>query len=496
MDLPAVLFGTEVPAGACWHLSLSTKAGTDRELSDAEWAEVAQEAMNRLGFEASGYRAACRWVAVRHGRSSAGNDHVHVVVNLVREDGKVASTGNDFKRLSALCADMERRHGLSAVEGRANKTAMPGLTRAEVEKARRTGRGEAERAELARVVRAAATVAGSEAEFVRFLRDAGLAARPRYDRVGGHRVVGYAVAEEPSDGGVAVFFGGGKLARDLSLPALRDRWGAGEAESQEAAAEWAGGAPATGRARGPSGQPAPHLPLGRGLTVLGPDGAPARAPGASPAVPGPVERIDGRHGRSGARLGAVPAEDVTTWRAVASDAAGVLAVLSGRLERVPGPLAHASGLLARSAQGPRQRPTKGRCVPRGTIKSVAALMAQADLDGDTPAAWRLFLAEMLRVAQAVHDAHLARSESQQAGRLADEARKALDNVRAHLGSLETLRAELLAVIEPAQEDAGRGQEQAVRRQHRRLGRGALRPEQFAVTTTGRAPPKRCSEVGR
>jgi len=26
MDLPAVLFGTEVPGGACWHLSVSTKA--------------------------------------------------------------------------------------------------------------------------------------------------------------------------------------------------------------------------------------------------------------------------------------------------------------------------------------------------------------------------------------------------------------------------------------------------------------------------------------
>ena len=135
-------------------------------------------------------------------------------------------------------------------------------------------------------------------------------------------------------------------------------------------------------------------------------------------------------------LGAVPAEDVTTWRAVASDAAGALAVLSGRLERIPGPLAHASGLLARSAQGPRHEPAKARCVPRGTIKSVAALMAQADLDEDTLAAWRLLLAEMLRLAQAVHDAHLARAESEQAGRLADEARKALGNVRARLGSLE------------------------------------------------------------
>ena len=130
------------------------------------------------------------------------------------------------------------------------------------------------------------------------------------------------------------------------------------------------------------------------------------------------------------RLGAVPAEDVTTWRAVASDASGVLAVLSGRFERSPGPLARASDLLARSAQGPRQEPAKAGDVPRGTIRSVATLIAQADLHEDTPVAWRLFLAEMLRVVQAVHDAHLARSESAQAGRLADEARKALEKARA------------------------------------------------------------------
>ncbi len=342
-------------------------------------------------------------------------------------------------------------------------------------------------AELARVVRAAATVAGNEAEFVRLLRDAGVAARPRYDFDGGHRVVGYAVAEEPSDGGMAVFFGGGKLARDLSLPALRDHWRADEAESHEAAAEWAGGAPATGVHEAVRG--------GRHITY---GWAEARRRWGKSEF-GERHRVSACRSRAGRReatdglaevvreLGAVPAEDVATWRAVASDAAGALAVLSGRLERVPGPLAHASGLLARSAQGPRNRPATARCVPRGTIRSVAALMAQADLDEDTPTAWRLFLSEMLRVAQAVHDAHLARSESQQAGRLADEARKALDNVRARLGSLETLRAELLAIVEPAQEDAGRREEEAARRQRRRAGKGALRPEQFARTTTGRAP---------
>ena len=232
----------------------------------------------------------------------------------------------------------------------------------------------------------------------------------------------------PPTEGVAVFFGGGKLARDLSLPALRDRWRDGEAESQEAAAEWAGAAPATGVHEAPR--------AGRHLTYRWAEASERWGKSAlreehrvstqrSPA--GWREATEGL-GEVVRELGAVPAEDVTTWRAVASDAAGALAVLSGRLERVPGPLAHASGLLARSAQGPRQRPAKARCVPRGTIKSVAALMAQADLDEDTLAAWRLLLAEMLRVAQAVHDAHLARSESEQAGRLADEARKALDNV--------------------------------------------------------------------
>jgi hypothetical protein len=123
-------------------------------------------------------------------------------------------------------------------------------------------------------------------------------------------------------------------------------------------------------------------------------------------------------------------------------------------------------------------------------------MAQAVLDEGTRAAWRLLLAEMLRVAQAVHDAHLARSESEQAGRLAGEARKALDNVRARLGSLETFRAELLPVVEAAQGEIGRGQEEAVKRQRRRAGKGALRREQLAGTTTWRAPPKRSSDVQR
>ena len=435
-------------------------------------------------------------MAVRHGRSEAGNDHVHLVVNLVREDGKVASTRNDFKRLSALCADMERRYGLSAVEGRAKKAAMPGLTRAETEKARRTGRDEAERAELARVVRAAATVAGSEAEFVRLLRDAGLAARPRYDRVGGHRVVGYAVAEEPSDGGVAVFFGGGKLARDLSLPALRDRWRAGEAESQDAAAEWAGAAPATGVHEAPRASRHLTYRWAEASERWGKTAPREEHQASAQRSPAGWRKAPEGLGEVVRRLGAVPAEDVTTWRAVASDAAGALAVLSGRLERSPGrsPVPRASWPArpkgpARASEGPamslaapssrwppswpKRTSTRTRRPPGGFSWPRCSGWPRRS----TTPTWR------------------ARNPSRLAAWPTRHGRP-WRSARARLGSLEALRAELPAVVEAAHGEAGRGEEEAAKRRRRQAGKGALRPEQFAGTTTRRAPPKRSSEVGR
>lgn len=498
MDLPSTLFGAEATDRPAWHLALSTKGKVDRDLSDTEWAEVAREAMRRLGFDGSDGQAPCRWVAVRHGHSDKGNDHVHIVVNLVRDDGKVARTANDFRRLSRLCADMEVRFGLSVVEGRAKKAAMPGLSRAEAEKAKRTKRPETEREELARVVRGAATVAMSEAEFVRLLRDAGLAARPRYDRSWAHRVTGYAVAEAPADGGVAVFFGGGKLARDLSLPSLRSRWQDGEDERQEAAAEWGGEAATEGTHEAARADRHPTYRWAEASARWGKrasqEGADVARQGTARPGPAGWEEATERLGEVMCLLGAAPAGDVATWRAVASDAAGALAVLSGRTERVPGPLAKASGLLARSAQGPRQSSPGGKRFPRGTLKSVAALMAQADLDEGSPTAWRLLFAELLRVAQAVHDAHLARSEAEQAGRLAGEARSALEGARARLGSLKALRAELPEVVEAAQEEAGPEKEDA-RRQRRWRGQSSLSPEQLVVMTR-RPVPKKSPEVAR
>ena len=79
-------------------------------------------------------------------------------------------------------------------------------------------------------------------------------------------------------------------------------------------------------------------------------------------------------------LGAVPAEDVTTWRAVASDAGGSWLSYRGDWSARGRSPRCSSDLLARSAQGPRQDPVKPGYFSRGTIRSAAALMAQADLE--------------------------------------------------------------------------------------------------------------------
>ena len=49
LEAPKNLYEVEVNGGHIWHLSLTNPAG-DRDLTDREWAQVAQEAMERLGF--------------------------------------------------------------------------------------------------------------------------------------------------------------------------------------------------------------------------------------------------------------------------------------------------------------------------------------------------------------------------------------------------------------------------------------------------------------
>jgi hypothetical protein len=222
----AGLLAQPVAALACqncekpvWHCSVRA-APQDRVLSDGEWAQVAAGIMHRTGLSLEGDDLGVRWVAVRHAL-----DHIHIVATLARQDGGKASTWNDFYRVREACQDAERRFGLRSTAP-ADRTAARRATRAETEQAARCGWRETPRAALRREVCTAAAGAGMEQEFFARLRQAGVLVRLRHSTASPGQVTGYAVGlarHTARDGGV-IWYGGGKLAADLTLPKLRARW--------------------------------------------------------------------------------------------------------------------------------------------------------------------------------------------------------------------------------------------------------------------------------
>jgi hypothetical protein len=218
------------PLGGCgkpvWHCSVRAAPG-DRMLSDAEWGQVAAGIMDRTGLAPDGDDSGVRWVAVRH-----APDHIHIAATLARQDGGRVKTWNDFYRVREACQAAERRLGLRSTAP-ADRTAAKRPSRAEAEQAARRGWSEAPRVSLRREVCTAAAGASTEREFFGRLEQAGVLVRKRRSTAKPGEVTGYAVglpSHTTKDGGM-IWYGGGKLAADLTLPKLRARW-AGPAEER------------------------------------------------------------------------------------------------------------------------------------------------------------------------------------------------------------------------------------------------------------------------
>jgi hypothetical protein len=211
------------PALPVFHVALRTAPG-DRVLSDAEWGAIARDVMDRTGFAPEGDDGGCRWIAVRH-----GEDHIHVAAVLARQDGARVSTSNDFHRIREACRAAEDRYGLAPTAA-ADRTAARHTSRPEVEKAARVGLAPA-RDWLRSEVQAAAVVSREPGEFLDRLRAAGVVVKERHGEDGA--LTGYAVGRG-DEGQDAIFFGGGKLAADLSLPKLQSRWSAAGAAAPAA----------------------------------------------------------------------------------------------------------------------------------------------------------------------------------------------------------------------------------------------------------------------
>ena len=316
LDFPRRAFAAEVTEGHVYHVAISSKGGVDRDLTDDEWRQVAEATADRLGFTAGGEGAVVRWVAVRHGHSSSGNDHIHLVANLVREDGRTHHFARpDWTVLREVAAEVETRFGLT-VTGVA-KTGTPGMSRLEVQTQRAT-RLESPRERLRRGVRASATAARTESEFVRLLRAEGLVVRPRWGTGGRDTVVGYSVARAtaPGAGEELVWFGGGKLDRQLTLQTLRGGW----APDPDAVRTWRDVDTRT---------PAPTVVLRPEVMV----------------------RAQQEVARIGASLTGVPLGNRAQVSATAREAAGVLAAAAERVEGHPAYLlGWASEQLYRAAE--------------------------------------------------------------------------------------------------------------------------------------------------
>jgi len=217
-------------------------APEDRMLSDDEWAGLAHEVMHRTALSPYGEEdEAVRWIAVRH-----GDDHIHLVAMLARQDGGKPGLSWERYKVRAACIAAEQRYGLRSTAP-ADRTAARRPTRAENEKAARRGLDEARRITLRRQVATAAASADSEQEFFTRLDQAGILVRQRFSARNPGQVTGYSVAlpgDTTKDGG-PVWYGGGKLAADLTWPKLRQRWtpsrsapGAGRLTAEERNAIW------------------------------------------------------------------------------------------------------------------------------------------------------------------------------------------------------------------------------------------------------------------
>ncbi|MFD3937101.1 relaxase/mobilization nuclease domain-containing protein [Streptomyces sp. NPDC058611] len=205
------------PTEHVWHLSVRA-APEDPVLSDEQWGDIARRMVAATGIAPEGDTAACRWAAVRH-----ADDHIHIIATTVREDGRRPRRHNEAKRSQAEARLIEADYALRRLNtGDGSAAQRP--TSAERHKADRHQRERTPREELRESVRRAVAGARSEEEFFDRLTSAGLLVKRRVAPSGD--LFGYTVAlpDDRNKNGEPVFYSGSKLAPDLSLPRIRERW--------------------------------------------------------------------------------------------------------------------------------------------------------------------------------------------------------------------------------------------------------------------------------
>lgn len=235
----AVEWNGEIEANHVWHCSLSLSP-EEAALGDEVWGRIASDFMSEMGFSGTDGKAPCRWVAIHHGSAKNGGDHIHIAATIVREDGTKWSPWYDQRQAQKACNVLEHRYGLLVVESREHARGSRCDSAAAQNAAKRAGTSRTDRAVLEERLRAAATAAASEADFVRRARRLGVRLHPRFASGRIDIVVGYSAALRTENGQQTRWWGGGRIARDLTLTQLRTRWQDTPSSALEAVEAWKG----------------------------------------------------------------------------------------------------------------------------------------------------------------------------------------------------------------------------------------------------------------
>lgn len=357
-------------------------------------------------------QADCRWVAVRHGLSKNGNDHIHIAVNLVREDGSIAGTHKDFARAQQIAGDLEKKHALTVTAGRQRSgQSLAGASKAETSRVAEGTRRNTDRDELRRRLRSAAATASNEREFIEGARNLRVLVRPRFAKGDAGSVVGYSAAPTPAfvngERGKPVWFSGAKLDSNLSLGQLRSRWPGNDEAAAVGAWKQRGQSVRAGEWDTPRRATAPTVPpaMATRLAVIGTDGS---------------------------RVG----------RYAATEVSGAFAAASLYFEKNGhGPIAGASSVLAKAGAMPRWRADKPDAKPTARTRlaadSLYAVRLASRAGGrSSSTGWRAVMRQANRTSKVMA------AQLQQAGnvRMATEI---LTSVQAAVSQFERLTGEAL-----------------------------------------------------
>jgi hypothetical protein len=147
---------------AVLHVSLSAAPG--EHLTDTQWREIGQRYLHGMGLDDNQY------LVTQH--ADTEHEHVHLLVNRIRFDGKVTSDSHDYRRQEVLMREIERDYSLQAVRPSIDAE-RHAATKGEIEQGLRTGVAST-RQRLQQLCDGAATTSRSYSDYAERLEAAGV----------------------------------------------------------------------------------------------------------------------------------------------------------------------------------------------------------------------------------------------------------------------------------------------------------------------------------